>query len=64
MTKNADLALTMMTVFVTGPVLLLRKTIPVKSIGIVTAASGQQGTIARDARRKDHEKEKREICNL
>ena len=46
-------ALTMMTVFVTGPVLLLSKTIPVKSIGIVTAASGQQGTIARDAKKAE-----------
>lgn len=61
MTKNADLALTMMTVFVTGPDLLLSKTIPVKSIGIVTAASEQQETIARDVRREDREKEKRKI---
>lgn len=61
MTKNADLALTMMTVFVTGPVLLLRKMIPAKSIGTAMDASGQQETIARNARRKDHEKEKRKI---
>ena len=61
MTKNADHVLIMMTVFVTGPVLLLSKTIPVKSIGVVMVVSAPLLEIARDVRRKDHEKEKRKI---
>lgn len=44
--------------------MLLSKTIPVKSIGIVTAASGQQGTIARDAKKAEKNRKRRKYSGL